>query len=176
MDIEVELRAFLTKEQYDDFLDYFNVHGEFVNEDYQETFYFDCPEDLRIQKNKFYAKVWLKKGKLHDDHREEIEIKFSKEDFDKMEKLFLSVGFNTQIQWFRTRHTFKWQDLHVMIDDTKGYGYIIELEKMSTQENKEQALQALRQKFEELKIPVTPKEEFDKKFQHYKEHWKELTQ
>ena len=59
---------------------------------------------------------YLKKGKIHDDHREEIEIKFEKEQFNQLEKLFLALDMNVDIKWFRTRHTFKWQEINVMID------------------------------------------------------------
>jgi len=174
MDIEVEIRSFISKEKYVELMEFFKKEGRFWSEDYQETFYFDSKEDLRIQMNNFYSKVWLKKGKLHDKHREEIEIKFDKNDFEKLEKLFLILGFNVQVKWFRTRHTFEWEGISVMIDYTKGYGYIIEFEQMSTEKEKETTLSFLKEKFKLLNIPLTPKEEFDKKYQHYKENWKKL--
>jgi len=175
MNIEVEIRTFITKEQYQNLLEYFTEHGELLKEDYQETFYFDCEEDLRIQKNNTGSKVWMKKGKIHDEHREEIEIKFSKDQFEELEKLFLALGYNTEIKWFRKRHKFKWNDITVCIDYTKGYGYIIELEKMCNNENKEQEYQNLKQKLLSLNIEITPREHFEEKFKHYKQNWKQLT-
>ena len=172
--IEVEVRSFITKEKYDELLDFFRKEGKFVNEDYQETFYFDTKEDLRIQKSNFYSKIWLKKGKLHDDCREEIEIKFDVEDFEKLEKLFLVIGFNIEIKWFRTRHTFKWDNIDVMVDYTKGYGYIVELEKMTIEQDKQKTLSLLQQKLKNLNISLTPKEEFNKKYEDYKKDWREL--
>jgi predicted adenylyl cyclase CyaB len=174
MNIEVEIRSFITKDKYDELIAFFKKEGQFVTEDYQETYYFDCDQDLRIQKNNFFSKIWMKKGKIHDEQREEIEIKFDKNDFEKLEKLFLSLGFNVQIKWFRNRHTFKWNDVEVCIDYTKGYGHIIELEKMSTESEKEKTLQILKEKMKSLNIPLTPKEEFDKKYLYYKENWKSL--
>jgi len=84
MAIEVEVRSFITKEKYDDLLKFFKMYAEFVKEDYQETYYFDSDADLRIQKNNFFSKIWLKKGKIHDDFREEVEIKFKREDFKNL--------------------------------------------------------------------------------------------
>ena len=173
--IEVEIRSFVTKERYGELLDFFKKEGELVNEDYQETYYFDSKEDLRIQKNKFFAKIWMKKGEIHDDHREEIEIKFDKDKFDELEKLFLGLGYNVEIKWFRDRHAFKWQDLDIAVDYTKGYGYILELEKMSTEEDKEKTLESLKQKMKELNVELTPKDEFKKKYEDYKQNWKTLT-
>ncbi len=172
--IEVEIRSFISEIKYNELLEFLKKDAEFINEDYQETYYFDSKEDLRIQKNNFFSKIWLKQGKMHDEFREEIEIKFNKEDFNKLEKLFLTLGFNISIKWFRTRNTFKWNEISVMLDYTKGYGYIIELEKISNNENKEAILNELKEKLKSLDIEQTPKEEFDKKYIYYKENWESL--
>ena len=174
MNVEVEIRSFISKEKYEELIEFFKREGTFVNEDCQETYYFDCKEDLRIQQNNFFSKVWLKKGKMHDECREEIEVQFDKKYFTMLESLFVSLGFPVRIKWFRKRHTFTYQGLTVMLDDTKGYGYIIELEKMSSEQDKEKNLEVVKNTVSTLHIPLTPKEEFDKKFQHYEEHWKEL--
>ena len=173
--IEVEVRSFISKEQYDELLKFFKKNAKFVKEDYQESYYFDSDEDLRIQRNNFFSKVWLKKGKIHDGWREEIEVKFPKEDFEKLERLFLSLGFNIKIKWFRNRHEFQWNGVDVCVDYTKGYGYIIELEKICSDHEKEKALNELTEKLARLNISLTPREEFEKKFKHYEENWKELT-
>jgi len=173
--IEVEIRSFISENTHKELLSYFKKEGSHLGEDIQETYYFDCDQDLRIQKNESYAKIWVKKGKLHDEHREEIELRVEKEQFETLERLFLSLGYEVEIKWFRTRNTFEWEDIHVMLDYTKGYGYIIELEKMSSEEGKDNALQYLKDKLYDLAIPLTPKEEFNKKYQYYKENWRNLT-
>ena len=63
MNIEVELRTFLTKEKYAELLEFFNRNGSFMSTEKQETHYLNTSEDLRIQKNDFFAKIWMKKGK-----------------------------------------------------------------------------------------------------------------
>ncbi|HIG93249.1 TPA: hypothetical protein HA234_03560 [Candidatus Woesearchaeota archaeon] len=174
MDIEAEIRSFISEEQYGQLLLFFQQNASFMKEDYQETFYFDGEQDLRIQKNDFFAKVWLKKGKLHDDHREEIEIRFDRSDFEKLEQLFLSMGLRVGIKWFRARLEFKWDDATVCLDFTRGYGYIIELEKMCSDHDKEQEVEKLKQKLASLGIAATPKAEFEARFKYYKENWREL--
>ncbi len=174
MNIEAEVRSFITREQYASLIEFFKSHAKLSKEDYQETFYFDGDEDLRIQRNNFYAKIWMKKGKIHDEHREEIEVKFDKEDFENLEKLFLALGYTVEIKWFRKRFEFAWEGITVCLDYTKGYGYIIELEKMCSEDTKEKEVDLLKQKLSSLKINLTPKEEFNKKFQYYKENWKSL--
>ena len=172
--IEVEVRSFISKEQFEKLLDYFKKNADFINEDYQESFYFDCKQDLRIQKNNSFSKIWMKKGKIHDNYREEIEIKFNRNDFENIEKLFLSLGFNVLIKWFRKRFEFKWEDIIVCLDFTKGYGYIIELEKICSAKDKEKEYINLIDKLKSLDIDITSREEFDKKFLYYKENWKSL--
>lgn len=174
MNIEVELRTFITKEQYEQLLTFFHNNAQFISDDDQETFYFNGPHDLRIQRNNFYAKIWMKKGKLHDNYREEIEIKFDRAQFETLEQLFMSLGFEVRIKWFRKRSQFHWKEITICLDYTKGYGYIIELEKMSTENDKHHDWEQLKQKLTELYLPITSKEEFDQKFNHYKQHWKSL--
>jgi len=174
MNIETEIRSFISKEQFEELLDFFKQNAQLNKEDYQETFYFDCNEDLRIQRNNFFSKIWMKKGEIHDDCREEIEIKFDQSEFENLEKLFFALGYNIEIKWFRKRFEFKWDDITVCLDFTKGYGYIIELEKMCSEDMKEKELELLREKLKSLNVKITSKEEFNKKFQYYKENWESL--
>lgn len=194
--IEVEIRSFISPQKYGELLDFFKENAEFISDDNQETYYlqkipagdflsqepnrclvhgFDAEQDLRIQRNSAYAKIWLKKGKLHDDQREEIEIRFNTDYFGALEKLFSSLGYGVNIKWFRKRIVFDWEGVSVMLDCTRGYGHILELEKMSAAENQEETLRLLKEKLQKLGIPLTPKEEFDKRFAYYKENWKSLT-
>jgi predicted adenylyl cyclase CyaB len=111
---------------------------------------------------------------MHDDHREEIEVQFPKEDFDKLEQIFLALGYNVKIKWQRRRFVFSWQDIEVMVDYTKGYGYIIELEKMAEESNKEETLEMLKAKLASLGIPLTLKEEFNRQFKFYQDNWRKF--
>lgn len=172
--IECEIRSFITKNQYDGLIRKLKKEALFLGKDEQITYYFDCEQDLRIQKNSKFSKIWLKNGQIHDEDREEIEVRTDKNDFKKLEKIFLTLGYKIEIKWFRKRHSFKWDNIDVAIDFTKGYGYIIELEKMATEKQKLKTLEYLKNKLNELNIPLTPKEEFNKKYQYYKANWKQL--
>ena len=172
--IEIEVRAFITQEKYQTLLEFFKQNSELVKEDLQETHYLDCEQDIRIQKNNFDTKIWMKKGKIHDDAREEIEIRLNKESFENMKEIFCSAGLATKIKWIRDRKQFNWNKIKVCLDYTKGYGYVLELEKIGSEENKEIILEELKQKMNELNIVITPKEEFDAKYNYYKENWRAL--
>jgi predicted adenylyl cyclase CyaB len=172
--VEVEVRSFISGDEYNRLMKFFKDNAEFLGEDDQVTFYFSGDEDIRIQKNSKFAKVWMKRGKIHDEHREEIEVKFKTEDFDKMFKIFTALGYEVEVKWLRKRNSFRWDDIDVMIDHTKAYGYIIELEKMAGDDDKDKTYQYLRSKLESLGIEITPREKFETRFKEYKEKWKEL--
>lgn len=171
--IECEIRSFLSKGHFDVLFEKLEREGEHLGTDEQETYYFDGPKDLRIQKNGSFAKVWLKKGKMHDEAREEVEIQTATENFEALDELFRTLGYAVSIEWYRTRHTFRWQGIDVMLDHTRGYGYIIELEKLCTPEVKEDTLKELHALLAELEVKQTPKEEFRKRFEDYRANWKE---
>ena len=171
---EVELRSFVSDAEYSRLEDFFRANATFAGADDQVTYYLDAPQDVRIQLNSSYAKVWYKGGKLHDESREEIEVRFAKEDFGKMEKLFAAMGYGVKIKWFRKRLSFDWQGIAVALDDTRGYGKILELEILVQESDEDVALDCLRVKMSELDIKITPREEFDRRFKEYEADWRNL--
>ena len=172
--IEVETQNFISRSQYYSLIKFLKNKGKFLGQDKQITYYFSGKNDLRIQKNNKFAKLWLKSGKTHDIYREEIEIKFDRDDFDKLEELLIKLGYKVEIKWFRTRNRFQWKGTKITVDFTKSYGYIIELERISDKKNKNKVYQKLLQQLNQLKVELTPKEEFEQKFKYYKKNWRSL--
>jgi predicted adenylyl cyclase CyaB len=170
MKIEVELRSFITKKQYDDFLLFFSREGSDQGSDIQETVYFQSPIDLRVQKNKAGTKIWAKQGQLHDTAREEIEILCRASDYQSAMTLFEKLGYLPSVTWWRKRQLYLWQNVTVALDDTLNYGYIIELELCVTH-HKAAAIKKLLELFRELELEVTPKEEFDQRYKEYVALW-----
>ncbi len=173
--IEVEARSFISKEKYDELVEFMKENADFLGDDNQITYYFSGEKDLRIQKSKNFSKIWLKKGKIHDNHREEIEIKFDRDDFVKIENIFKILGYEIDIKWFRDRKRFDWNGIKVTIDHTKGYGFIIELEKLTENEDEKEKIYAeLEEKLRELGVKITPKEIFKEKYDNYKNNWRKI--
>ena len=172
--IEVELRSFIDKVKFEELKDFFTKKGNLLKEDKQLTYYFDSPEDLRIQLNDKGSKIWLKKGKIHDEAREELEIECAKDDFGNLKQLFETLGYLVEVVWKRDRLVYDWSDVKVSLDFTEGYGYILELEKLTTEENKKEALTMLRSKLKELNITPTPRSVFEERYDYYKSNWQSL--
>jgi len=125
--IEVEVRTFISPKKYRALLLFLKKQSKFLGREKQLTYYFAGPQDLRIQQSSTYAKVWLKSGQIHDDQRQEIEVKTDRHKFNDLKKLFLTLGYKIEIAWDRMRHNFRWQGCDVAVDYTKGYGYILKL-------------------------------------------------
>lgn len=172
--IEVEVRSFISPRQFEELKEFFKSSGKFVSDDDQVSYYFSGSQDLRMQRNNFFAKIWAKKGKIHDEQREEIEVRFDRTGFEKMAAVLAVLGHEVEVKWFRKRSTFEWNGVSVMLDFTEGYGYIIELEKMCSSDEKDAAIEDLRQMMRELGIDATPREVFDERFQYYKKNWRKI--
>lgn len=170
---EAEIRAFINDKEYMRLLKFFKKNAKFIKEDFQITVYFSGNDDLRLQLTSENAKIWLKKGKIHDDVRDELEVFISREEFKKALMLFLSIRFQIDIVWIRRRLIFDWDRIKVCLDDTKGYGKIIELEILTEKED-EKIRNKLEEKMRELGIKITPRENFERKFKWYKENWRNL--
>ena len=170
--IEVEVRSFVSARKYRDLLKLLKKEAKFLGQEKQLTYYLSGPADLRIQKSGDSAKVWLKKGKLHQNAREELEIKVPGRDFDKLKALFLALGYKIEIGWQRTRNNFQYKGFTLAVDFTKGYGYILEVEKMTAPKKKTETLKKIYQIFEKLGVSRSLKEEFEKKFARYKKNWR----
>lgn len=175
MSIEVELRSFVDDAQYAALRQLFDAQGTLVKEDTQETTYFTGDVDFRIQRGDKAAKLTFKSGKVHDPMREEIEIAIDKAQFDNYLRLTKALGYDIGIIWYRHRLEYHWQGLVVTLDDTRGYGKIIEFEKEATPETQEAALAELKAKMAQLGVELTPAEEFSRKFADYKANWRVLT-
>ena len=165
---EVEIRSFISKEEYQQLKEFFSKKAELLEKRNEETFYLNCDQDLRIQKTSDGAKVWLKKGKLHDNSRQELEVFFNRGDFNKMKEIFKAIGFELEIKWERKRLVFEWGGLTCMLDHTKNYGYIIELEKIVNKKETKEIYDRLKEKLKSLGVSITPKEEFDMRYKEYK--------
>jgi predicted adenylyl cyclase CyaB len=169
--IEVEIRSFVNDAHYASLEAYFRREAEFMGEDNQETHYFDAPVDLRIQRNDHFAKIWMKKGAMHAEAREEHEVRFDRNQFEAAASIFAALGYKVKIKWFRKRLSFRWGDVTVALDDTLGYGKILELEKMATEETRGAVLADLKAKMAQLGVGITPKAEFDARFADYAQNW-----
>lgn len=172
--IEVEVRTLISSSEYKNLAKKLRKIAKFKGKVKEETVYFGS-ERLRVRKNDKASYLILKSGKIHQDWRREIEIKFKKEDFEKMKDILKAIGFPIKAVWRRKRKIFSWNGIKVFLDDTKGYGKIIELEKIVEKEDEEKTSSELKEKLLSLGIKkITSRAVFNKKFKKYLKNWKKL--
>lgn len=154
---EVEVRSLISENDYNRIKSYLDAEAKLLWSGNQETYYFGSNYDLRLQKSDRNSKLWLKKGAMHANPREEIEILFHKKYFDDMYTIFDLLNYRIIAKWFRKRIEYKWQGIKVCLDDTKNYGFIVELEKITvkkSEKEQEKIKSLLKQKLKLLKHTV----------------------
>ncbi len=171
---EVEVRSFLSQDEYDRLLIVLEKEGEKIKEDRQITVYFSGEKDLRIQKNTDSAKIWMKGGELHDESREEVEVILKNNQFEETRRLFEALGYEVEIKWYRKRNKFRWEGHEVCVDHTIGYGRVIEVEELCEEGEEAEALERVSEALEELGVKKTSKREFDERFRHYRKNWQKI--
>ncbi len=174
--IEVELRTFLTKEKYHQLTSFFEEVGCNINKSRQITYYFSGDKDFRLMLTNENLMLWLKTGEIHDEAREEMTVKIDNNYKQNLLKMIHLLGYTEEIKWYRFRREFDYEAIHVTIDFTHGYGYILEAELMVDDDFKiEPAKLKLHELFEKLNLEVTDKSIFKEKYNYYKENWRSLT-
>ena len=170
--IEVELRAVLDRAEYEKMLAFFQKEGELKFSGTEETYYFDGPGDLRTRRTPECSKIIYKKGRLFDEQREELETISPAGDFEKLNAFLEALGRRVDVKWLRTRNVFAWQGVSVMLDLTRGYGCVIELEQVCDPSEADEALKTLREKMRELGLKPSDKAELRKRHEAYKYDWR----
>jgi predicted adenylyl cyclase CyaB len=171
--IEIEARSFITASQYKKLEAKLNKIAKFLGEINEETVY--CGgERIRIRRDDNYSYLILKSGKIHDDFRDEIKVRFKRSDFEKLKEIFERLGFDIDVLWFRKRKIYDWKGIKVFLDDTKGYGKIIELERFGKEGQERKIHRNLVEKLSSLGVKITPKKVFEEKFNYYKNNWRKV--
>jgi len=173
--VEVETRSLITPAEYARLTKFLKKNAVLVDRDSQVTHYLNDDGSLRVQRNGSSAKLMLKRGRLHSAVHEEFEVRFARGDFGKLGAMLSAMGFPPRTKWFRLRHTFRWKGISVMLDRSRGYGNIIELEKICSPKEKGAAIRLLEARLSELGVKRTPEKEFDRRYAHYRRNWRRLT-
>lgn len=170
--IEVELRSVIDRARFESLLAFFEKAGELKSSGWELTCYFDGPGDLRTRRTETCSKIIYKKGALFDEQREELEVESPSEDFEKLNAFLEALGRKVNIKWLRHRRVFAWQGVSAMLDLTRGYGCVVELEKLCRPEEKDAALELLGERMKALGLKATDKPELERRHEEYKKHWR----
>ncbi|OGD66447.1 hypothetical protein A3F08_01220 [Candidatus Berkelbacteria bacterium RIFCSPHIGHO2_12_FULL_36_9] len=141
----------------------------------QDNWYYVAPgkNDLRIRRNDKEAFLILKKGWMHDTERDEIEVKVTRPDFERLDEIFVALGYKYDTKWYRKRLEYKLKSFNITIDFNAGYGGVAEIEKVVKNNNEvEKAKKDISDFAKEVGIEPATKELFNKMYTYYKKNWK----
>ena len=172
--IEVEIQTVVAGKDWPRLKKFFDRNAKFLGEHKDRTAYFEKNGRIRIRMEPAWAYFVFKSGKMHDRARKEIEIKFSKKDARLAEKFLNSLGFPVQIRWERVRRKYLWNGVTVTLDDTRGYGKLLELEKMSAAGGQERTFKLLVKRLKFLRVKPTSRENLNRKFRNYIKNWRKF--
>ncbi len=147
--------------------------AKMVSEGTQDNWYYVAPgkNDLRIRRTDKEAYLVLKKGWMHDDDRDEIEIKVARADFLRLDEVFCSLGYKYDTKWYRKRTEYKYKNFSITIDFNAGYGWIAEIERTVQPGNEEMAKKEILSLAKEIGLKPATKELFNKMYEYYKKNW-----
>lgn len=132
--IEVEHRAMISKEKYDELLEFLKSNAEDLGEDDKTTYFFILPDKLlKVVDNisKKSAKIVLKLTKIgHGSDFEEIEIPIAPKDADQVADIFKILGFTDVHKSFQKRQNFIYKGVELAIKYSKVWRHHVELEIM----------------------------------------------
>jgi adenylate cyclase class IV len=173
---EVELRCFVNPRQAHVVLEKIDALGYTqLTDERQITYYLDTPTDTRVQISSRGGRVWQKLGKMHDESREEFNAPMTRESAEAMISIFKNMGYKFKVAWLRHRCEFTRGDLMLTVDYTVGYGWIIEVERQSDEDDTSAVVAQLKQDLAQLGLEPSPKDTFDAAYKDYLEHWQERT-
>ncbi len=173
--IEVEYRVFIDEPTFKRLETDFLQNYQFFGKEKQITYYLNHEIDTRIQLSSKQARLWQKLGKIHDVARSEIEILIPRIDGEKLLDIFSNLGYGIKVVWFRERKSFKTNSINIELDNTVGYGLILEAEIICDESEVENAKVELLNFFRKYNLSISSNEVLNNAFNIYKENWVSLT-
>jgi len=174
MQKEIEVKFLLSdtdRQILKDFLEAKGLEPHF--RETQDNYYYNSPEglDLRIRRTDTNAYLILKKGWMHDEDREELEVRVDEEAFDTLDSILTNLGYDYNTKWHRERTEYHYHDFAITLDFNAGYGWVAEIEKVVSEGEEDSAKQEISALAQEIGLQPTPPEVFDKMYHYYKKNW-----
>lgn len=130
--IEIEHRALLTEDQYNNLLAYLSEHATDLGADDKQVYFFLMPDKLlKVSHNisKQSGKITLKLNRIGQGSAfEEIEFPIAAEDVTKAVNLFKLLGHEYLVEPTIRRRNYVYNGVEFAVKYSKSWGYHAELE------------------------------------------------
>jgi len=176
---EVEVSSLLKPAGYKRLYKYLEKNSKLINKEEAETVVLAASQgDLRLVRANDKVKLICKTGDVFQEVRAEMEVLVDIKDADKLEEIFLALGFKIACQYKKKRVHFRWQGTKISLDNIKGFGLMIEMEKLVDARLVKKSEIELREKLQKLldslEIPTTPVVKLNKMYRNYLDNWQVL--
>lgn len=176
---EVEVSSLLKPAGYKQLYKYLKKNAKLLKEEKTETVVFNTNDgDLRIVTNEEEVKLICKVGDVFHEVRPEMEVIAGIKDAKELEEIFTALKFKIVCRYKKKRSHWRWLGTTISLDNVKGLGLIIEMEKLVDGRLTKKAEIDLREKLTKLlkqfDIPITPTEELHKTYKYYLNNWQKL--
>jgi len=176
---EVEVSSLLKPAGFKQLHKYLKKNAKLLKEEKSETVVFNTNNgDLRIVSNDEEVKLVCKVGDVFNEVRPEMEVMAGAKDAVELEEIFTALKFKIACRYRKRRSHWRWQGTTISLDNVKGLGLIIEMEKLVDGRLTKKAEIELRDKLTKLlaqfNISITPIEELHKIYKYYLDNWRKL--
>ncbi len=176
---EVEVRNILKPQGYRKLDNYLKKHARLIDQKQEETICFRVKGgDLLLRRNNDEVKLTYKDKDVTHDIRAEMEVLMELNDFDAIQEMLLALKFAIKMKWYKKRKIYRWQGVIVALDNVKGQGLSMEMEKLVDGRLCKKAQTELQLRMEklldELNIRIYPKKDLNAMMNYYSKHWEKL--
>lgn len=139
---EIELKALLSREKYDELKEKLRNEFELINEESLNTIKFiNRNNDIRLRySDKTFELVFKDKGVMNISRNKNIINLNGKNEVDNFVKLFKLLGFKEDSSWITHKNEFKFKykdyNYNISLQDIENFAYIMEVEFLSSKEDK----------------------------------------
>jgi len=168
---EIELKALLSKDQYDSLSELLNKYYVKVNDDVIHTTRYR-PGDVRLRYSNRIFELVCKDGDPTKICRKELKLSFeSKDEYDKMFDIFTELKLQSDPSWIKHKQEFEYdldgQKYIICLQDIKNFAYVLEVEILTIEPNMPLHEKNIRTIFANLKVQAIDPKEFNDKITRY---------
>jgi hypothetical protein len=168
---EIELKALLSKDQYESLSELLNKYYVKINDDVIHTTRYR-PGDVRLEYSNRIFELICRDVDVSKICRKELKLSFdTKEEFDNMVDIFKELKLQTDSAMETHKQDFEYilDDIKYIIclQDIKNFAYVLEVEVLTDEPNTPLHEKNIRTIFANLKVQAIDPKEFNDKITRY---------
>jgi len=169
---EVEIRGPLTEKQFLELQKKLSEEGKFVADKNRFAICYpdpdtgslveNCNTDIRVRNTNGIPEIIIKKGKWGavDENRREFCLTGKPGEFHKMIMMMGAMGFTKGVSVIRRGKIYKYKGIEFSLVEVPNHSYFFEAEIMTSQENKEKALERIGKVCKDLGLNLFSEKDF----------------